>query len=288
MSITVDRNSRVMWLANVRSVPYRERIEATSRAGFGWISTSPRDYEQTRASGLSNLDIRTIASDNGVKLSYLDPFASWVPEGISPEEDPSIVPYLDTTPDEIFRIAEALQVDRLHFVGSYKAGRYTTAELIDHFGKMADRAAQYGLKSVIEGITMWGLNRFDEVWAIVRGANRPNTGIIFDTWHYTRIGRTDHLFAEIPPGIIDTVQIADGPLKCPPNRSMTDDCLFHRVPIGEGEIHNLEILQALHQHGHLTSVGPEIFSAVNDKIGTGEGICTRIMPGFEAILNDVA
>lgn len=283
----VDRSNRVMWLANVRSVPYRERIEATSRAGFGCISTSPRDYEQTRASGLSDSDIRAIASDNGVKLSYLDPFASWVPEGISPDEDPAIVPYLDTTPDEMFRIAEALHVDRIHFVGSYKAGRYTTAELIDYFGKMADRAATYGLKSLIEGIAMWGLNRFDETWEIVKGANRPNTGIIFDTWHYTRIGRSDHLFAEIPKGAIDTVQIADGTMKCPPGRSMVNDCLFHRVPIGEGEIPNLEILQLLNKHGHMTSVGPEIFSKVNDELGNGDKICARVMPGFEVILTEL-
>lgn len=282
-----DRGNRVMWLANVRSVPYRERIEATSRAGFGWISTSPRDYERTRASGLSDADIRAIASDNDVKLSYLDPFASWVPESISPDEDPAIVPYLDTTPEQMFRIAEALQVDRLHFVGAYKAGRYTTTELIDHFGKMADRAATYGLKSLIEGIAMWGLNRFDQAWEILKGAGRHNTGIIFDTWHYIRIGRSDHLFAEIPPGMIDTVQIADGTIKCPPGRSMVNDCIFHRLPIGDGEIPNLEILRLLNEHGHLTSVGPEIFSAVNDELANGDKICRRVMPGFEKILGEV-
>jgi sugar phosphate isomerase/epimerase len=217
----------------------------------------------------------------------LDPFASWVPEGISPDEDPGIVPYLDTTPDEFFRIAEALRVDRLHFVGSYKAGRYTTAELTDYFGTMVDRAAKSGLKCLIEGIAMWGLSRLDEAWEIVKGAARPNTGIIFDTWHYTRIGRTDHLFAEIPPGTFDTIQIADGTLKCPPGRKQAEDCLFHRVPIGEGEIPNLEILKLLHKHGHITSAGPEIFSAVNDKIGTGQGICDRVVPGFEAIMQEL-
>ena len=284
MILKLDTASRVMWLANVRSVPYRERIEATARAGFGCISTSPRDYEKTRASGLSDADIRAIAADNGVRLSYLDPFATWVPEGISPDEDPGIVPYLDTTPDEFFRIAEALRVDRLHFVGAYSLGRYATAELTDHFGAMCDRAAKEGLKCLIEGIAMWGLNRLDEAWAIVKGAARPNTGIIFDTWHYTRVGRTDEVFAEIPPGTFDTVQIADGTLACPSGRTQAEDCLFHRVPIGEGEIPNLDILRLLKKHGHITSVGPEIFSEVNDAIGTGEGICARVVPGFEAIM----
>jgi 4-hydroxyphenylpyruvate dioxygenase len=277
-----------MWLANVRSVPYRERIEATARAGFGCVSTSPRDYEQTRASGLSDADIRSIAADNGVRLSYLDPFASWVPDSISPDEDPKIVPYLDTTPDEMFRIAEKLRVDRLHFVGAYRAGRYSTAELTDHFAAMCDRAAQVGLKCLIEAIAMWGLNRLDEAWAIVKNAARPNTGIIFDTWHYCRVGRTDGIFAEIPAGTFDTIQIADGTLKCPPGRTEAEDCLFHRVPIGEGEIPNLEILRLLKKHGHVSSAGPEIFSAVNDSIGTGAGICARVVPGFEAIVQELA
>ncbi|NJM42734.1 MAG: sugar phosphate isomerase/epimerase [Anaerolineae bacterium] len=287
MTLSLGRNERVMWLANVRSVPYRERIEAAAHAGFGCISTSPRDYEKTRAEGLSDADIRAIAADNGVRLSYLDPFASWVPEAISPDEDPAIVPYLDTTPDEMFRIAEALRVDRLHFVGAYKLGRYSTAELTDYFGKMCDRAAQSGLKCVIEGIAMWALCRLDEAWAIVRDAGRPNTGIIFDTWHYTRVGRTDHIFSEIPKGAFDTIQIADGTLTCPPGRTLEQDCLYHRLPIGEGEIPNLEILRLLHKYGHIESAGPEIFSAVNDGIGTGKGINARIMPGFEAILKQL-
>jgi sugar phosphate isomerase/epimerase len=284
MALSLERDQRTMWLANVRSVPFRERIEATSRAGFGCISTSPRDYEQTRASGLSDADIRAIAADNGVRLSYLDPFASWVPDPISPHEDPSIVPYLDTSPDGMFRIAEALGVDRLHVVGAYTPGRFSTAELTEHFARMCDRAAAAGLKCVIEGIAMWGLSRLDEAWAIVRDAGRPNTGIIFDTWHYVRVGRSDHLFAEIPPGTFDTVQIADGTLLCPPGRTMAQDCLFHRLPIGEGEIPNLELLQLLHRHGHIANAGPEVFSAVNDGIGTGDGICARVVPGFERLL----
>lgn len=287
MTVSLDANARVMWLANIRSVAYRERIEATARAGYGCISTSPRDYEATRASGLSDADIRAIAADNGVKLSYLDPFATWVPDAISPDEEPGIVPYLDTSPDDMFRIAEALQVDRLHFVGAYKAGRYSTAELTEHFARMCDRAAQSGLKCLIEGIAMWGLSRMDQAWEIIKNAGRPNTGIIFDTWHYVRVGRTDELFAEIPPGTFDTIQIADGTLTCPEGRSVAQDCLFHRVPIGEGEIPNLQILRLLQANGHITSAGPEIFSAVNDQIGTGEGICARVTPGFEEILRQL-
>ena len=51
---------RVMWLANVRGLPYRERIATAARAGFGWISTSPIDYDQIgRAASLITTSARS-------------------------------------------------------------------------------------------------------------------------------------------------------------------------------------------------------------------------------------
>lgn len=277
---------RVMWLGNVRSVPYRQRVELTAKAGFDCLSTSPMDYKQTRESGLSDADIRAIADDHGVRLDYLDPLTTWVPDWTPVGEDPAVLPYLSTTPDEYFRIAEALQVERLHLIGCFPKGRYTTEQLTEYFAKTADRAAAEGYKCLIEAMPLWGLQTVDEVWQIVRDAGRPDTGIIFDTWHYTRAGRNDELLKQIPAGVFDTVQIADGPLHLPAGRTMSNDCLFHRVPIGQGEIPNLEILNLLKDAGHITSVGPEIFSEASDQM-SGEEIIARIMPGFDALMREL-
>ena len=279
-------DKRVMWLANVRGLPYRERIATRPGRASGWISTSPMDYDRIRASGLSDHDIRSIAADNGVRLSYLDPLTSWVPDGLPVDEDPAIVPYLDRSQDQFLRIAEALRVDKIHLIGSFPAGPYTIDELTHHYAAMCDRAAENGLKCLIEAMPLWGLRTVDEVWAIVEGAARKNSGIIFDTWHYVRAGRNDALLREIPAGVFDTVQIADGPLVCPPGRTMANDCLFHRVPIGRGEIPNLEIVRILKEAGHIESVGPEIFSEELDRLD-GSGIAAEIMPGFEDILGQL-
>ncbi len=53
------REQRVMWLFQVPSIPFRQRVELTGKAGFGWLSTSPVDFEQTVASGLSAAALRS-------------------------------------------------------------------------------------------------------------------------------------------------------------------------------------------------------------------------------------
>ncbi|WP_171821203.1 hypothetical protein [Rhizobium leguminosarum] len=44
---------RMLWLSQVRSMPYRKRVELAAK-GFGWLSTSPMDYKNTRALGASS------------------------------------------------------------------------------------------------------------------------------------------------------------------------------------------------------------------------------------------
>ena len=281
-----SREQRVMWLSQVRSIPFRQRVELTSQAGFGWLSTSPVDFDQTVASGLSAADQRRIADDNGVRLSYLDPLTSWAPDWRPEREDPDILPYLERSPDSFFRVAEQLEVDKIHLIGTFPAGRYSIDELTQHFGAICDRAAQAGLSCTLEAMPLWGFATLDEAWQVVKGAGRSNSGIIFDTWHYVRAGRNDALLSEIPPAAIDSVQIADGPLVCPPGRSVARDCLFHRVPIGEGEIPHKEILAILAQNNLIGSIGPEIFSSELDALSPNQ-IMERVLPGFESIVDSI-
>lgn len=278
---------RILWLANVRNLPFQERVAAAVKGNFGWLTTSPHDYDQIRATGLSDVEIRGIAADNGVRLTSLDPLATWVsdwqPRGVSAE----IVAYFDRPPDEFFRIAEALQVDKIHVVGAFRAGRYDTDFLIERYAMICDRAAENGLRCTIEAIPLYGLKTLAEVWEIVRGADRPNGGIVFDTWHYLRAGRDDAqlrtLLQTMPRGTIDSVQLADGARHLPHGRSLVDDCVKHRQPVGEGEMPILEIVSILNTTGHLDLVGPEIFSAALDELN-GDEIIARIVPGFDAVL----
>jgi sugar phosphate isomerase/epimerase len=279
-----NSDQRILWLANVRRLPFQERVAAAARGGFGWLTTAPHDYDLTRASGLTDADMRTIAADHGVRLTYLDPLTSWVPEWQPDDMDDAMRAYIERTPDEFFRIAQALQVDTIHVIGTFPESRYTVDYLTEQYAAICDRAAESGLRCTIEAIPHWGIKRLSTVWQIVSGANRPNGGIVFDNWHYLRAGREDDLLRSLPPGAITTVQLADGTAELPSGRPLIDDCVYHRRPIGEGEMPIAEILALLREGGPMTSVGPEIFSAELDAM-PGEAIIDRIVPGFDQVLD---
>lgn len=277
---------RILWLANVRRLPFREQVAAAAQGGYGWLTTSPSDYDRARVSGLSDRDLRAIAADSGIRLTALDPMTSWVPEWQPAEMDEAVRAYIERTPDDFFRIAEALGVDSIHAVGTFPEGRYPVEYLTERYATLCDRAAEHGLRCTIEAIPHWGITKLRTVWEIVAGANRTNSGIVFDTWHYIRGGREDNLLRSLPPGAITTVQVADGTAELPPGRSLIEDCVFHRVPVGEGQMPIAEILNLLAAGGHLTSVGPEIFSAELDTL-PADRILERINPSFNKVLDQI-
>ncbi len=170
--------------------------------------------------------MNAFAADHGIGLTYLDPLTSWVPEWQPENMSEDVRAYIERTPDEFFRIAEALGVDAIHVVGTFPEGRYHVDYLTERYAAICDRAAENGLRCTIEALPHWGLKKLSAVWQIVSGANRPNGGIVFDNWHYMRAGREDELLRSLPPGTIATVQLADGTAQLPAGRSLIEDCVF--------------------------------------------------------------
>lgn len=92
-------------------------------------------------------------------------------------------------------------------------------------------------------------------WDIVREANSPNGGLLFDTWHVFG-GRPDlDLLREIPGDRIFAVQISDAAQA--PVQSLWYDTLHRRIP-GEGVFDLAGAVDALAMTGGLNWVGAEV------------------------------
>ena len=282
-----QRREYVMWSGNVRSLPLAERIKATARAGFDVLTFSPFDWLEAMRAGISTADMLAMAEDAGIRIDHLDPLARWAPHWMPDNiTEPLYLNFLLCTPDDFFRIAEALRATSMTAICSYPAGMAVPVEqLTEAFAKLCDRAAPLGIRCDLEFVPMWGLRDLRTAWSIVDGAGRANSGLIFDFYHYLRGNPDDALLETIPAVKISSVQIADAEATINPNISLFQDCIFRRVPPGEGAFPVTRLLQTLERKGALNRLGPEIFSQVLDQM-TGDEIADITAGSFKRVLDE--
>ena len=62
----------------------------------------------------------------------------------------------------------------------------STDSLTERFAAICDRFADVGVAVHLEFTPLPPIGSLATAWEIVRGAGRPNGGILFDTWHFFR------------------------------------------------------------------------------------------------------
>jgi sugar phosphate isomerase/epimerase len=274
---------KILWWGNVRQLSFRARLQFAQRHGFNVLNVSPHDIESMKSSGETLKTISAMASDFNIKLSYLDPVVGWLPNWEPGSEAADFMSFLSAGMGRELDTASELGINRILTITAFPTKRYTVQECADHLSAFAARAQRQNISCVVEAMPMWGLPNFEDVVALWRAVNRPNVRILFDTWHYCRGVRNDELINQLPVGAIDHVQIADGPSDRIAGMSLFEECLHHRSMIGEGALPISRLLTLLRRAGHLTSVGPEVFSDELDAL-EADALAARLMPGFDTAI----
>jgi len=274
----------VMWVGTVRSLSLSEKMRVTAASGCDSLTLSPLDVAQAEDSGTTCRDIRAMAGDHGIRVTHLDPLTRWAPVWRPDNVDEGFIPFLGFSPDDFFRMADDLGVASMSAIATFPKGSVTMAEQEDSFGKVCERAAAHGLRCDIEFIPFWGIPDLATAWHLVRKAGREDTGIIFDFWHFMRGVPDFDLLATIPGQRITGVQLADAEATVPAGVSDVTDCLFRRVPMGEGAFPVERLLRTLSATGGLNNVGPEIFSAVFDAL-PGDEVALRCRTAMRQALD---
>jgi sugar phosphate isomerase/epimerase len=281
-----QKREYIMWSGNVRNLPLQERIRVTAKSGFDVLTISPFDWLEAMRSGLSTADMKAMAADAGIRIDHLDPLARWAPQWMPDNITEQIyLNFLLCDVEDFLRIGEALEVTSMSAIATYPAGTEVPVDqLTEAFATLCDRAAPLGIRCDLEFIPMWGLRDLKTAWAIVQGAGRPNSGILFDFYHYMRGVPDDALLETIPAERISAVQVADANATINPNISLFQDCIFRRVPPGEGAFPVTHLLQLLEKKGALWRLGPETFSQIFDRM-TGDEIAEITLRSFKAALD---
>jgi sugar phosphate isomerase/epimerase len=102
------------------------------------------------------------------------------------------------------------------------------------------------------------VNDIDKALAVVEGADAPNGGLAFDTWHLGKLQLEPDELRRIPPRFVSWVELCDGPYEYAEDR--LDEVINRRRLPGEGEFPVAEYVTVFRELGYDGPWGVEVLS----------------------------
>jgi sugar phosphate isomerase/epimerase len=240
-----------LWAGTVGfTSPLAERFAAAAATGCRQATLSPPDVLRAAGDGMTAAEIGRMARDLGLDL-IIDPVMNWYPD-----REPSPSRFAGVSTDEALRMCEALGVTSLSAIATATSD-VPVPELAGYFARLCDRAAGFGARVHLEFIPFTIVRTLRTAWDLIRASDRPNGGLVFDTWHFFRGEAQFDVLETIPGDRIFCVQLDDAPAVA--EGSLREET-SHRLLPGDGALDLTAAVRALHRIGALTWIGPEVIS----------------------------
>jgi sugar phosphate isomerase/epimerase len=183
----------------------------------------------------------------------LSALARWLPTWRRPQLSPGAPASGDFEPEELFAMSEVLGADLLTVL-TLRDPRVEPEAGAVAFASLCGHAALHGLRLQLEFIA--GIPDLASAWEIVRLADRPNGGMLIDSWHFFRSTPDFALLSSMPAECIFALQLGDAPAL--PDEEVAYESLHsRRLP---GELSLTRFLRALPGEQLPALSGPEVFS----------------------------
>jgi sugar phosphate isomerase/epimerase len=248
------------------------RIEAAAAGGFQGLSLWVRDVERARSDGVSDADIRAMFAYHGIDVAELDPVWSWLPgtdTDIPESEDAFGV--LKPRIDDFLRLSEAIGGRSLNAC-DIMGGEWTIDDAAEAFAALCDRAADHGLLVHLEFLPWSRIGDVATAHSVVRSADRPNGGVMFDSWHFFRgVPDLDALRA-VPGEHLTGIQLSDAPRQQARQTEpeLMKESMDARLLPGEGDCGLAQVSAILDEIGAVAPRGAEVFSSALRELDPAE------------------
>jgi len=252
----------VYWASN--SMPHHvlDRAEAVGPGGYAAMSCMVGDLAAWEDSGRSIADLRRELDAREVRVTTIDPYLAWYP-GFDPEHPTGVAAkhreHLVMTEEKLFRWAEALGAVHVSTLGTFDGPAVPFDEAVEALGGFADRAAAHGIRPHLEQIPTTKVHDLDDALAFVRAVDRPNLGLLLDTYNLGRAGVPPQELDAVPLELVFQLQLADGE-GLEDGADYFADAFNRRTLPGEGSFPDVEMIAALARQGPLPPMGPEVLN----------------------------
>ncbi len=226
------------------------KLAAAARAGFRTIEIFENDL--TFFSGKPR-EIRSMAQDLGIEIVALQPMRDF--EGMP---EPMRARNFDRAKRK-FDLMEELGTKLLCICSNVSEDSLgDPARSAADLAELADLAALRGFRIGFEALA-WGRHVHDwmQAWDIVRMADRPNLGVVLDSFHAFARKNPIAPIAEIPGDKIALLQVADAPGILMDHMSLSR---HHRCFPGQGDWPIVDFLEIAIGTGYNGPISLEIFN----------------------------
>jgi sugar phosphate isomerase/epimerase len=243
-------DSLVLCSGTIRRAPFDLTVRAAAEAGFQGISLYYDEYRTARSSGWSDLDLRTFLDDHGVAIAELDGRMDWLPGDTGA---PSSGDFIAAAASLGARSITVLEVEGRNVGESLPFGDVASA-----FAAVCDCAADHDLLAHIEYFPRSGIADLRTAYEIVRGAGRPNGGVMVDSWHHLRGMDAGHFDPEFPGESILAVQLSD--VDFVPSSDLAHEMMHYRLLPGAGTGNVAELVRSVRALGCTAPMEVEVYS----------------------------
>ena len=250
----------IYWASN--SMPHHilDRAEAVGPGGYSAMSCMVGDLAAWEDSGRSLAELRRELDAREVQVTTIDPYLAWYP-GFDPEHPTGVAAkhreHLVMTEEKLFRWADALGATYVSTLGTFDGPAASFEAAVEALGAFADHAAAYGIRPHLEQIPTTKVHDLDDALAFVRAVDRPNLGLLLDTYNLGRAGVAPEALEAVPLELVFQLQLADG-AGIEDGVDYFADAFFKRTLPGQGSFPDVEMIAALARQGALPPSGPEV------------------------------
>lgn len=230
--------------------PWDEKARVASAAGFARLSIYGWEHRKLHERGWNDAAIVNLLDELGLRVAEYDGAVMTMrsPEGA--EDAVAAAAALGARSITVLEHSDWRPGDHL---GQAAA---TLAEI-------ADQAAEHGILALIEPFAWSPLDDHRVAAEIVERADRPNAGLLLDTWHLWRGPERGLLDSAIDPAMIKAIQTGDtgpDPGGQPTPDEIAHECIHHRLMPGEGHGNIAGLLADLAARGVDAPLAIEVFS----------------------------
>jgi sugar phosphate isomerase/epimerase len=282
----VSKVDLVFWAANVAGHDLLTGAEGVAEGGFSSISVLTGQLEAWEAEGRTLENLRDEMAARGAPISAVDPYLAWYPGYDINAATGEAAAHLRASEDDVLRYAEALGVTFVTVVGPFSGPDGSFDEAVENLGRLADRTAEIGVRPHLEIIPTTKVPDLETGMKFVQAVNRPNFGLLLDTYNLGRSGMDPAELDRVPLEMIFQIQLADAAAE-PKGTDYFDDAFHYRELPGQGELQVAEMVSRIAAKGPLPPTGPEVFSdAMNARSASEAGrvsgeVCRDFLAGIE-------